>query len=73
MKAVREAILAVAIDTESAAIDLYVAGGGSGSCHDWKNFNLLGADGVHFSAEGYRLQGKLIYNAIINSYLKYVR
>jgi len=32
---------------------------------------LLRPDGVHFTEEGYRLQGYLIYKAIMNSYLKY--
>ena len=72
MKLVHEALLEVANDTKSAIIDLYAVGGGYGSCQLWKAEGLLRPDGVHFSAEGYRLQGDLIFNAIINSYLKYV-
>ncbi|MDR2138419.1 MAG: GDSL-type esterase/lipase family protein [Tannerella sp.] len=48
-----------------ACFDLYRATGGAGSCRKWKEGNMLGRDRVHFSAEGYYEQGKLLYKALV--------
>ncbi|MDR0873043.1 MAG: GDSL-type esterase/lipase family protein [Prevotellaceae bacterium] len=71
IKIVEEGLLRAAADAHCAVIDLYAAGGGNGSCRQWRAQRLLRADGVHFTEEGYRLQGDLIYNAIIDTYIKY--
>lgn len=34
----------------------------------WKKAGLARPDGIHFTEEGYELQGKLLYNALINQY-----
>ncbi len=34
----------------------------------WKKSGLARPDGIHFTEEGYQLQGKLLYNALIKQY-----
>jgi len=54
-----------------ACWDLYSIAGGYGSCVEWRKAGMLQRDGVHFNKQGYTLQGLLLYNALIDSYLKY--
>lgn len=49
-------------------IDLYHAGGGDGSARLWDQQKLMGRDRIHFTEEGYQLQGMLIYHAIYQAY-----
>ncbi|MBX2898496.1 MAG: hypothetical protein KF775_02540 [Cyclobacteriaceae bacterium] len=53
--------------------DLYTAAGGKHAADTWKNNGLLQADGVHFTKNGYELQGALLYQALIKGYNEYVR
>jgi lysophospholipase L1-like esterase len=55
-----------------AVWDLFSATGGYKSCYQWKKYRLMRKDGVHFTREGYELQGNLLYEAIIKSYNNYV-
>lgn len=52
-----------------AFIDLYDATGGEESAAHWDDNNLMARDRIHYTAEGYRIQGLLIYNALYNAYL----
>lgn len=52
--------------------DLFRITGGSGSCRAWQSMNLFRRDGVHYTREGYELHGKLLYNALIKEYKKYL-
>lgn len=56
-----------------AYLDLFHIIGGGNSSQKFANDNLLQRDRIHFTIEGYTLQGLLIFNAIINDYLKYAR
>ena len=38
----------------------------------WTRNHLLRADGIHFTPEGYRLQGNLLHQALIKAYNEYV-
>lgn len=56
-------------DTYGAAIyDGYHAGGGYGSAYYWARAGLLNSDGIHFTREGYRVQGDMLKDAIFNGY-----
>ncbi len=56
-----------------AVWDLYeIAGGKSDACRNWTKHRLLRPDGIHFTAEGYRLQGNLLHQALIKAYNGYV-
>lgn len=51
-----------------ACWDLFAATGGRNSCRQWLNQRLLGRDRIHFTQEGYREQGTLLYRALMNGY-----
>ncbi len=65
---IRKIILKLAKKYQCAVWDWYSIMGGSGSVEKWKNNGLSSVDRVHLNQKGYRLQGKLLYNAIIKRY-----
>lgn len=42
------------------------------ACLNWSNGNYFQRDKIHFTQEGYILQGLLLHEAIIKSYNNYV-
>lgn len=54
-----------------AYVDLYRMTGGAGSAGQWADHGLMGRDKIHYTPEGYRLQGALIYNALYKGYLDF--
>ncbi len=56
----------VAKEKKLAVWDLYKVMGGKGSMKKWKTEGLVNNDYVHFIRSGYKLQGNLLANAIIN-------
>lgn len=52
--------------------DLYAITGGYGSAHSWSRRRLMSRDRVHFTAEGYRIQGRLLLNALAKGYNSYI-
>jgi len=52
--------------------DLYRITNGYGSAYSWSRRGLMSRDRVHFTAEGYRLQGSLLFNALAKGYNDYV-
>ena len=69
---VRDIITRYADQHNLAYWDLYAAAGGSHSADAYNKYNLLQRDGIHFTKEGYELQGNLFYQALIKSYNTYV-
>lgn len=61
---VRRAIIDYGAANSLAVFDLYGATGAAGSAAEWKKSGLLSRDGIHYTADGYRLQGLLLYNAL---------
>ena len=54
---------------QQAVWDLFtIVGGPAYACTNWRNAGLMQADGVHFLAQGYQLQGTLLAEAIIRAY-----
>lgn len=53
------------------AWDLYQITNGHGSAHSWARRGLMNRDRIHFTAEGYRLQGSLLFNALAKGYNTY--
>jgi lysophospholipase L1-like esterase len=45
--------------------------GGLGSINRWLGAGLSAPDRIHLSGKGYRLQGDLLYDALVNSYGDY--
>lgn len=68
---VRGTILDYARDNSLAAFDLYNATGGSGSSEIWDKRAMMTRDRLHYTPEGYTLQGVLIYQAIMNGFRQY--
>lgn len=66
-------IVRYATDHRLAVWDLYrLVGGRTDACTNWQRSHLMRPDHVHFFAEGYMLQGSLLYQAILNAYNSYV-
>lgn len=52
--------------------DLYhVVGGADYACRNWRNAGLQRSDYIHYTPEGYILQGKLLAEAILKAYYSY--
>ncbi len=52
--------------------DLYRITNGYGSSYNWRQKGLMNADGIHYTGEGYRIQGQLLFNAIAKGYNSYI-
>ncbi|MBP7496590.1 MAG: hypothetical protein KA792_02885 [Bacteroidales bacterium] len=63
-----EAVYKVAELNNCAVWDLYKVMGGLSSMKLWLNNGLAVKDKLHFSANGYRLQGVLFFNAFLKAY-----
>ena len=62
------ALCKVAKEEGVACWDLFRATGGKQSCKRWLNKHLLGRDRVHFTREGYREQGTMLFRALMQTY-----
>ncbi len=49
-----------------------IAGGKSKACSNWAEAGMFQRDKIHFTHEGYTLQGHLLYEAFIKAYNNYV-
>lgn len=72
-KDVVDVIKKYAADNRIALYDMYDIMGGDNSSKLLEKEGLLRPDRIHFTIEGYALQGKLLYNALLNSYERYIR
>lgn len=67
-----KAIVEVARREGVACWDLFATTGGKNSCTKWHKAHLMGRDRIHFTKEGYREQGSLLYRALMQSYNQYL-
>lgn len=65
-------IICFTADNNLSYWDLQEVTGGNNSAINWKKNHLLRPDGVHYSLEGYELQGNLFCKAFLNAYNTYV-
>lgn len=72
IKRASEVIVQYAKDNQLSYWDLFSITGGKGSANSWRKHQLLSRDGIHFSKEGYEFIGEYFYEAINNSYQKYL-
>lgn len=72
IRIVRDAIINYANENHYAYWDIYDISGGEGSSESWVRNKLLSRDRVHFEVAGYRIQGNLLYQAIVKGYNNYV-
>lgn len=73
LKLVTKTIVQYANKNQLPYWDLYELTGGENSAINWKKNLLLSRDGVHYSKNGYILQGQLFTLAFIKGYNQYVK
>lgn len=49
-----------------------IVGGRKSACLNWTGNNLMQRDRIHYTVDGYRIQGNLLYEALIKAYNDYV-
>ena len=60
-------------DYKIALWDMYdIVGGAQSACLNWTSAKMYQRDKIHFTAEGYKLQGMLLHEAFIKAYNDYV-
>ena len=68
----QKAFLSLATHYNTGVWDLFSFMGGLTSMKKWEQEGLARKDKVHFTPQGYRLLGDLLYNAILTEYIKYL-
>jgi len=63
----RSEILRYGKENNIAVLDWWAVAGGQGASNVWISNNLFSRDRVHHSLKGYRLQGRLMYDALIDA------
>ena len=61
----------IAKETETAYWDWFSVSGGKGALKVWLNQGLAKTDLIHLSNNGYRIKGKLLFEAIENTKIKF--
>ena len=70
---VEQACLEMGKKYNAAVWDQFDIMGGLRSMQDWEKAGLAQKDKVHFTSDGYKLLGDLLYNALIESYLNHIK
>lgn len=60
----RNVLLSYASKNGIAVYDWYDVAGGTGASTQWNEAELFGKDGVHHTVTGYRINGRLLYDAL---------
>lgn len=68
----QQAFMSLAQYHNAGVWDLFEFMGGLGSMRQWEQYGLSRRDKIHFTPQGYRLIGDLVYNALICDYLEYL-
>ena len=70
---VEKAFLELGKKHNAAVWDQFDVMGGLYSMRNWENAGLAQKDKVHFTSDGYKLIGDLLYNALISRYIEHVK
>ena len=70
---VEKAFLELGKKHNAAVWDQFDVMGGLYSMRNWENAGLAQKDKVHFTNDGYKLIGDLLYNALISRYIEHVK
>lgn len=65
LESVRETIYSIALERGYGVWDFYGVMGGNGSMQRWARHGLCAPDHLHLNGKGYRLQGALLFDALI--------
>lgn len=68
LRQLNESLLAFCAREQVACYDLHTVMSGVGTAHRSRALKLLQKDRVHYTAEGYRLMGNLLVNAILSAF-----
>jgi lysophospholipase L1-like esterase len=68
----REGIFQVAKETNCAVWDFYTIMGGPKSIMHWYRAGLVAKDKLHFSKQGYIIQGDLLFGAFMDAYSSFI-
>jgi lysophospholipase L1-like esterase len=71
LKQINEAMAGFCLKENIALWDLYKISNGLGSSRQWLKLGLMNRDRIHYLQQGYRIQGELLYKALINGYSRY--
>jgi len=71
LKTVVNAITYCCLKNNCSYWDLYNISGGYQGARVWNKYKLMAKDLVHFTKEGYNLQGELLLEALVNCYNTY--
>ncbi|HPQ34181.1 MAG TPA: GDSL-type esterase/lipase family protein [Tenuifilaceae bacterium] len=66
LERIQEDIYAVASESSCGVWDFYRVMGGKGSIQLWRHYGLCAPDMLHLNRNGYRLQGALLFNALVD-------
>ena len=69
---VQQAFMEMAEDYGGVVWDQFEVMGGLKSMQAWEKAGLAQKDKIHFTRDGYRLMGDLLYNALIESYIQHL-
>lgn len=69
---VQQAFMEMAADYGGAVWDQFDVMGGLKSMQAWEKAGLAQKDKIHFTRDGYKLMGDLLYNALIDSYIQHI-
>ena len=72
VKLVRETIRSYAVEHRLACWDWYEIAGGEGSSSQWRKAGFMAYDRTHCTETGYRVQGEMLYRALMKAYQEYV-
>ena len=72
VKLVREMIRSYAVEHRLACWDWYEIAGGEGSSSQWRKAGFMAYDRTHCTETGYRVQGEMLYRALMKAYQEYV-
>ena len=72
-KVVEQAFMEMGKQYGAAVWDQFDVMGGLRSMQNWEKAGLAQKDKIHFTRDGYRLMGDLLYNALIENYLKHIK
>jgi len=69
----QEAFMEMGTRYNAAVWDQFNIMGGLESMQEWEKAGLAKKDKVHFTNEGYRLLGDLLYNALMDRYIEHLK
>ena len=72
MPAASQALMQLAWEHDYSAWDFLGVMGGSGSIFSWQRQGLAQPDGIHLTKPGYELQARLLHQALVEAYGRYL-